>query len=138
MTKLNKKLYIESIKGLHPADQADKLESLPTNDQSSILKTHTKYFHPDFIAYLREENRDLILEMIPNKQLVRLIQYLDLDDAVEILSDFETQELVNILSKLGKIEEAVKYWKESLDMGNESEILLQKINTKQYIEEKVD
>ena len=91
MTKLNKKLYIESIKDLHPADQADKLESLPTNDQSSILKTHTKYFHPDFIAYLREENRDLILEMIPNKQLVRLIQYLDLDDAVEILSDFETQ-----------------------------------------------
>ena len=47
MTKLNKKLFIESIKGLHPADQADKLESLPTNDQSSILKTHTKYFHPE-------------------------------------------------------------------------------------------
>jgi len=90
MTKLNKKIFIESIKGFHPADQADKLESLPTNDQSSILKTHTKYFHPHFIAYLREETRDLTLEMIPNKHLVRLIQYLDLDDAVEILSDFET------------------------------------------------
>ena len=101
MTKLNKKLYIESIKGLHPADQADKLESLPTNDQSSILKTHTKYFHPDFIAYLIDETRDDILHMIPNKQLVNLIRYLDLDDAVEILGDFETVELVNILSKLG-------------------------------------
>ena len=73
MTKLNKKIFIESIKGFHPADQADKLESLPTNDQSSILKTHTKYFHPHFIAYLREETRDLTLEMIPNKHLVRLI-----------------------------------------------------------------
>jgi magnesium transporter len=70
--------------------------------------------HPDFIAYLREETRDDILHMIPNKQLVNLIKYLDLDDAVEILGDFETKELVEILSKLGsqqreRIEESLKY-----------------------------
>ena len=68
----------------------------------------------DFIAYLREETRDDILHMIPNKQLVNLIKYLDLDDAVEILGDFETKELVEILSKLGsqqreRIEDSLKY-----------------------------
>ena len=52
--------------------------------------------------------------MIPNKQLVNLIKYLDLDDAVEILGDFETKELVQILSKLGsqqreRIEESLQY-----------------------------
>ena len=114
MQKFNKKEYIKSIKSLHSADQADSIESLSFELQSSILKTHTKYFHPDFIAYLREETRDDILHMIPNKQLVNLIKYLDLDDAVEILSDFETKELVEILSKLGsqqreRIEESLKY-----------------------------
>ena len=114
MQKFNKKEYIKSIKSLHSADQADSIESLSFELQSSILKTHTKYFHPDFIAYLREETRDDILHMIPNKQLVNLIKYLDLDDAVEILADFETKELVEILSKLGsqqreRIEESLKY-----------------------------
>ena len=114
MQKFNKKEYIKSIKSLHSADQADSIESLPFELQSSILKTHTKNFHPDFIAYLREETRDDILHMIPNKQLVNLIKYLDLDDAVEILGDFETKELVEILSKLGsqqreRIEESLKY-----------------------------
>ncbi len=114
MQKFNKKEYIESIKSLHSADQADSIESLPFELQSSILKTHTKNFHPDFIAYLREETRDDILHMIPNKQLVNLIKYLDLDDAVEILGDFETKELVQILSKLGsqqreRIAESLQY-----------------------------
>ena len=114
MQKFNKKEYIKSIKSLHSADQADSIESLSFELQSSILKTHTKYLHPDFIAYLREETRDDILHMIPNKQLVNLIKYLDLDDAVEILGDFETKELVEILSKLGsqqreRIEESLKY-----------------------------
>ena len=114
MQKFNKKEYIKSIKSLHSADQADSIESLSFELQLSILKTHTKYFHPDFIAYLREETRDDILHMIPNKQLVNLIKYLDLDDAVEILGDFETKELVEILSKLGsqqreRIEESLKY-----------------------------
>ena len=114
MQKFNKKEYIKSIKSLHSADQADSIESLSFELQSSILKTHTKYFHPDFIAYLREETRDDILHMIPNKQLVNLIKYLDLDDAVEILGDFETKELVEILSNLGsqqreRIEESLKY-----------------------------
>tara|TARA_B100000579_G_scaffold67530_1_gene50609 strand:+ start:2386 stop:3684 length:1299 start_codon:yes stop_codon:yes gene_type:complete len=114
MKKFNKKAYIESIQSLHSADQADSLESLSLEEQSSVLKTHTKYFHPDFIAYLREESRDDILHMIPNKQLVNLIKYLDLDDAVEILSDFETKELVSILSKLGfqkreRIEESLRF-----------------------------
>ena len=114
MQNFNKKEYIESIKSLHSADQADSIESLPLELQSSILKTHTKNFHPDFIAYLREETRDDILHMIPNKQLVNLIKYLDLDDAVEILGDFETKELVQILSKLGsqqreRIEESLQY-----------------------------
>mgnify|MGYP001449226724 CR=1 FL=1 len=114
MKKFSKKEFIASIQSLHSADQADKLESLYPKDQSTILKTHTKYFHPDFIAYLIEETRDNILHMIPNKQLVNLIRYLDLDDAVEILGDFETVELVNILSKLGtqkreRIEESLRY-----------------------------
>ena len=76
MQKFNKKEYIESIKSLHSADQADSIESLPFELQSSILKTHTKNFHPDFIAYLREETRDDILHMIPNKQLVNFIKYM--------------------------------------------------------------
>ena len=114
MVNFNKKEYIQSLKSLHPADQADSIENLNLKDQTLVLKTSTKYLHPDFIAYLREETREEILNLIPKKQLINLIKYLDLDDAVEILGDFETKELVQILSKLGsqqreRIEESLQY-----------------------------
>jgi magnesium transporter len=118
MVKFNKKEYIQSIKSLHPADQADSIENLNLKDQTSVLKTSTNDLHPDFIAYLRDENREKILNLIPKKQLINLIKYLDLDDAVEILSEFETKELVNTLSNLGqlqrsRIEENLKYPEDS-------------------------
>ena len=118
MVKFNKKEYIQSIKSLHPADQADRIEHLNLKEQTSVLKTSTKYFHPDFIAYLREETREEILNLIPKKQLINLIKYLDLDDAVAILSEFETKDLVNTLSNLGqlqrsRIEENLKYPEDS-------------------------
>jgi magnesium transporter len=118
MVKFNKKEYIQSIKSLHPADQADSIENLNLKDQTSVLKTSTNNLHPDFIAYLREETREEILNLIPKKQLINLIKYLDLDDAVEILSEFETKDLVNTLSNLGqlqrsRIEENLKYPEDS-------------------------
>ena len=118
MVNFNKKEYIQSIKSLHPADQADSIENLNLKEQTSVLKTSTKNFHPDFIAYLREETREEILNLIPKKQLINLIKYLDLDDAVEILSEFETKDLVNTLSNLGqlqrsRIEENLKYPEDS-------------------------
>ena len=60
MVNFNKKEYIQSIKSLHPADQADSIEHLNLKEQTSVLKTSTKNFHPDFIAYLREETREEI------------------------------------------------------------------------------
>ena len=118
MVNFNKKEYIQSLKSLHPADQADSIEKLNLKDQTSVLKTSTKNLHPDFIAYLREETREEILNLIPKKQLINLIKYLDLDDAVEILSEFETKDLVNTLSNLGqlqrsRIEENLKYPEDS-------------------------
>jgi len=118
MLNFNKKEYIQSIKSLHPADQADSIENLSLKDQTSVLKSSIKSLHPDFIAYLRDETREQILNLIPKKQLINLIKYLDLDDAVEILSEFDTKDLVNTLSSLGqlqrsRIEENLKYPEDS-------------------------
>ena len=44
MQKFNKKEYIESIKSLHSADQADSIESLPFRITVINIKTHTKTF----------------------------------------------------------------------------------------------
>jgi tetratricopeptide (TPR) repeat protein len=41
----------------------------------------------------------------------------------------------DILFMLNDVEEAIKYWQKSLDMGNESELLKKKISEKRYIEE---
>ena len=42
MVKFNKKEYIQSIKSLHPADQADSIENLNLKEQTSVLKTSIK------------------------------------------------------------------------------------------------
>lgn len=50
-------------------------------------------------------------------------------------SDVVVEHYGDILFKMDKIEEAIEYWKKSLEMGNKSEILKQKIETKTYISE---
>lgn len=60
-----------------------------------------------------------------------------IDDAMRgdgAQSDVIVEHCGDIYYKVGEVEEAVKYWKQSLDMGNTSEKLKQKIARKKYIE----
>jgi hypothetical protein len=44
MLNFNKKEYIQSIKTLHPADQADSIENLSLKDQTTVLKSSQSTF----------------------------------------------------------------------------------------------
>ena len=93
--------FIGKIQKKHPADQASAIENLSKEHQLSFLKNHVNKLQPDFIAYLRDDDREETLSFIPKSKLINFIKTLDVDDAVEILADFEKKDLVSILSKLG-------------------------------------
>ncbi len=84
----NSKDFIGKIQKKHPADQATAIENLSKDHQLSFLRNHVNKLQPDFIAYLREDNREEILSFIPKSKLINFITTLDVDDAVEILADF--------------------------------------------------
>ncbi len=110
--------FIGKIQKKHPADQAEAIENLEISHQILFLKYHVNKLQPDFIAYLRDDSREQILSFIPKKKLITFIKTLDVDDAVEILGDFQKEDLISILAKLGanqriKIEESLAYPEES-------------------------
>ena len=124
----NSKDFIGKIKKKHPADQASAIENLSKDHQLSFLKNHVNKLQPDFIAYLRDNNRDEILSFIPKSKLINFIKTLDVDDAVEILADFERKDLISILSKLGSdqrniIQDSLSYPEESAGRIMNSEFL---------------
>ena len=124
----NSKDFIGKIQKKHPADQATAIENLSKDHQLSFLRNHVNKLQPDFIAYLKEDNREEILSFIPKSKLINFITTLDVDDAVEILADFEKKDLISILSKLGSdqrniIQDSLSYPEESAGRIMNSEFL---------------
>ena len=124
----NSNEFIGKIKKIHPADQASAIENLSKDHQLAFLKNHVNKLQPDFIAYFREGNREEILSFIPKSKLINFIKTLDVDDAVEILADFNKKDLISILSKLGSdqrntIEDNLSYPEESAGRIMNSEFL---------------
>ena len=110
--------FISEIQKKHPADQANAIENLNKEHQLILLKKNAGKLSPDFIAYLRDELREELLSFIPKSRLINFIKALDVDDAVEILGDFEKKDIISILSKLGteqrnRIEDNLSYPEDS-------------------------
>ena len=70
----NSKDFIGKIQKKHPADQATAIENLSKDHQLSFLRNHVNKLQPDFIAYLKEDNREEILSFIPKFKLINFTQ----------------------------------------------------------------
>ena len=74
---------------VHPADIADVLEQLDTDQRGNFLRLYAAEFEGEILSEIDESIRDEVIEALPPEVLAEAVRELDSDDLVDILEDLE-------------------------------------------------
>ena len=85
---------------LHPADQADLLERLPTRSATAMVRLLGDHLDAETLTYVDETTREAIIGTIGTDGLARQLQDLSTDDAINIIEELEQDDLQDVLAAL--------------------------------------
>ncbi len=85
---------------LHPADQADLLERLPTRSATALVRLLGDHLDAETLTYVYESTREGIIGTIGTDGLARQLQGLSTDDAITIIEELEQDDLQDVLAAL--------------------------------------
>ena len=85
---------------LHPADAADHLEQLSTEDFADAIELLDGQLPTDIIIELRDEYREAAVDVLSDSAVASVLDELDSDDATTILEDLEDERRERILEVL--------------------------------------
>jgi len=85
---------------LHPADQADLLERLPTRSATAMVRLLGDRLDAETLTYVDETTREAIIGAIGTDGLARQLQDLSTDDAITIIEELEQDDLQDVLAAL--------------------------------------
>jgi len=89
-----------ALEPVHPADIADVLEQLDTDQRGNFLRLYAAEFEGEILSEIDESIRDEVIEALPPEVLAEAVRELDSDDLVDILEDLEQPERDFILRSL--------------------------------------
>jgi len=96
----------EALAPVHPADIADLLEQVDTDQRSRFLRLYAAEFEGEILSEIDESIREEVIEVLPPEVLAEAVRELDSDDLVDILEDLEQPERDFILRSLEKEDRA--------------------------------
>lgn len=99
---LSLKIHHSKLSELHPADLADILIDLGVEERISILKTLDNITAAHTFQELPLKIRIQIAELISNDLLVNIVNDMDVDEAVDLLSQLPKKKVNLMLSRLSK------------------------------------
>ena len=116
------------IAPLHPADQADLLERMPTASASAMVRLLGDNLDAETLTHLNENKREALLEVIGPGGLARQLKDLSTDDAVHIIEELEQGDLQDVLAALPAenrvlVEEALSFPEDSAGRLMQREIV---------------
>jgi magnesium transporter len=79
----------EALEPVHPADIADLLEQLDTEQRGTFLRLYASEFEGDILSEIDDSIREEVIEVLPPEVLAEAVRELDSDDLVDILEDLE-------------------------------------------------
>ena len=85
---------------LHPADQADLLERLPTRSATAMVRLLGDHLDAETLTYVDDTTREAIIGAIGTDGLARQLQDLSTDDAITIIEELEQDDLRDVLAAL--------------------------------------
>jgi magnesium transporter len=89
-----------NLSDLHPADIADILIGLGTNERISVLKSLDNISAAHTLQELPMKLRVQVAELIPQDQLVSILNEMAMDEVVDILSELPKKKIHAILARL--------------------------------------
>ena len=106
------------IKELHNADIADILHNLDPEIRIVFIEKIKSNFDPEILTHLNDSLRDEIVEELDVKQLASNSKTLEIDDAVDLVEDFEKSDQNTFLENIEEnerklIEEGLNYPEDS-------------------------
>ena len=94
------------IEDLHPADVADLIEHLESEERQLFVQITRHVIEAETISHLDETVRDEVVEQLGPEGLAEVVTELDTDDAVELLEDLEPEQQEQVLQSV-PVEERV-------------------------------
>jgi magnesium transporter len=84
------------LEPLHPADIADLLEQVDTEERHALVRLYGREFDGDILSELSESIREEIIELLSPEVLTEAVRELESDDVVDLIEDLEepTQEAI--------------------------------------------
>lgn len=95
-----------TLNRLHPADAADALEQLPTDNFLEAVDLLGGALPSEILIELRDEYRERAVETLPDDAVAGALDELDSDDATAILEDLEDNRREKILADIAPGERA--------------------------------
>jgi magnesium transporter len=89
-----------ALEPVHPADIADLLEQLDSEQRAVFLRLYASEFEGDLLSEIDESIREEVIEVLPPEVLAEAVRELESDDLVDILEDLEQPERDFILHSL--------------------------------------
>ena len=100
-------LLQEAVSKLHPADIAEICLELTTEQARFLYRQIDNETAADALIEMDEDMRNDLLEELPSEAIAqRFVNYMDTDDAVEIIRDMDEEKQEEVLSHIKDIEQA--------------------------------
>jgi len=108
------------VPDLHPADQADLIYNLTSEQRKNLIQILENNLEPEVLVELEGSVRSEIVKYLNKNTLAEILSRIDTDDAVDIIEDLkddltqETLESIKSNKKREEIEEALSYKEDSV------------------------
>tara|TARA_R110002020_G_scaffold345588_3_gene559541 strand:- start:158 stop:1543 length:1386 start_codon:yes stop_codon:yes gene_type:complete len=97
---------LASLEGLHPADFADQLEELTSEERVELISRAPQLISGDLLAELKDEVVEDILPLLPAAQIADALTLIDNDDATQIVEEMDDAQREDVMEALKPTERA--------------------------------
>ena len=99
------------IKDMHPADIAELVEDLDTDEALFLLRLVDDEVAADVLIELDEDQRHDLLEQMPNESIARKLELMDANDAVDVIEEDREDVIKHIddVEQAGDIVDLLQY-----------------------------
>lgn len=97
---------LASLEGLHPADFADQLEELTSEERVELISRAPQLISGDLLAELKDEVVEDILPLLPAAQIADALTLIDNDDATQIVEEMDDAQREDVMEALEPTERA--------------------------------
>ncbi len=94
------------IAEMHPADLAEVVNDLSTDEALFLLKQLDDETAADVLVELDEDKRRDLLELMPTETIARQLEQMDANDAVDVIQELDEDDREDVIKHIDDVEQA--------------------------------